>query len=92
MSYITLERNKLYEEIWEEPMSIVCKRYSLSDNGLRKICIKLEIPIPDKSYWGKKRAGKTPTKRKLPEYDGNEYNVSYISCYFYYNRKIRIFS
>lgn len=76
MSYITLERNKLYEEIWEEPMSIVCKRYSLSDNGLRKICIKLEIPIPDKSYWGKKRAGQTPTKRKLPKYDGdNEYKV-----------------
>lgn len=76
MSYITLERNKLYEEIWKEPMSVLCKRYSLSDNGLRKICIKLEIPIPDRSYWGKLRAGKTPEKRKLPKYDGNnEYQV-----------------
>ena len=76
MSSITLERNKLYEEIWEEPISVVCKRYSLSDNGLRKICIKLEIPIPDRSYWGKLRAGKKAEKRNLPKYDGsNEYTV-----------------
>lgn len=30
------EREKLYNEIWEEPVSIVSKRYDVSDTALRK--------------------------------------------------------
>ena len=29
------ERTKLFDEVWNEPMTIVAKRYGVSDNGLR---------------------------------------------------------
>lgn len=76
MTDIKLERQKLYEEVWQEAMNKVAKRYNLSDNGLRKICKKLEIPLPDRSYWGKFHFGKNIPKRKpLPKYDGNDYYI-----------------
>lgn len=38
MPYITIryEREKLYEEVWAEPVQIVAKRYGVSDIALRK--------------------------------------------------------
>jgi hypothetical protein len=61
-------REKIYEEIWAEPIMHVAKRYSMSDVGLGKICKKLKIPRPGLGYWAKKAAGKsTPTRPPLPE-------------------------
>lgn len=61
------EREKLYHEVWTEPVTTVAKRYSLSDNGLRKRCKALRIPLPPVGYWAKKQAGKTVMEQpKLP--------------------------
>lgn len=61
------EREKLFNEVWNEPMTTVAKRYDLSDNGLRKRCIKLEIPLPPVGHWAKLQAGKeSVSKPKLP--------------------------
>lgn len=61
-------RQKIYEEIWAEPILHVAKRYSMSDVGLGKICKKLKIPRPGLGYWAKKAAGKPlPTRPPLPE-------------------------
>ena len=61
-------REKIYEEIWAEPILHVAKRYSMSDVGLGKICKKLKIPGPGLGYWAKKAAGKSIPKRPpLPE-------------------------
>lgn len=61
------ERTQLYNEIWKEPMTTVAKRYGVSDNGLRKRCVKLEIPLPPVGYWAKVKAGvEVPPKPKLP--------------------------
>jgi hypothetical protein len=38
------DREKIYEEIWSEPIQRVCKRYGISDVGLAKVCKKLNIP------------------------------------------------
>lgn len=44
---ITVEqREKLYNEIWEEPIAIVSKRYGMCDMTLKKRCNKLNIPLP----------------------------------------------
>lgn len=59
------EREKLYEEIWSEPVSKVAKRYQISDVGLRKICVNLSIPIPPVGYWAKIAAGQTVKKPSL---------------------------
>jgi hypothetical protein len=72
MPYIhqDFEREKLYEEIWSEPVSKVSKRYDISDVGLRKICMTLEIPLPPLGYWARLAAGKTVKKPSLPATNG----------------------
>lgn len=52
-----LTRKQLYDLVWAEPMSKLCKRYGLSDNGLRKHCKALNIPTPPMGYWAKIAAG-----------------------------------
>jgi hypothetical protein len=53
-----LDRQKLYDEVWSDPVSIVAQRYGLSDVGLAKICRKLRIPLPGRGYWAKVKVGK----------------------------------
>lgn len=64
------ERDKLYEEIWSEPVTKVAKRYQLSDVGLRKICVNLSIPVPPLGYWAKMAAGKAVKRPSLPPTKG----------------------
>ncbi|MBE6990235.1 MAG: hypothetical protein E7426_05770 [Ruminococcaceae bacterium] len=61
------KRETLYREVWEAPMTDVCKRYGISDTGLRKICRKLDVPFPQAGYWAKVRAGKLVPKPDLPK-------------------------
>lgn len=62
---LLFEREKLYEEIWAEPMMQVAKRYGISDVGLAKICKKLSIPPPPRGYWTKKSYGVSTRKEHL---------------------------
>ena len=64
---IKISRKELYEKVWSVPLSQLCKEYNLSDNGLRKICIKQDIPLPISGYWSKVRFGKKVIKTKLPD-------------------------
>lgn len=62
------DRQKIYDEIWSEPMQHVAKRYGMSDVGFAKICKKLKLPRPGLGYWAKKAAGKpVPKQPALPE-------------------------
>jgi len=56
-------REKIYEEIWSEPIQHVAKRYGISDVGLAKVCKKLNIPRPGRGYWAIKAAGKSLPRR-----------------------------
>jgi hypothetical protein len=67
---ITFEREALYAEVWTDPVSTVSKRYRLSDNGLRKICKKLGVPLPPIGYWAKLRSGQKVRKLTLPVHSG----------------------
>jgi hypothetical protein len=62
-------REKLYKEVWEAPMTAVCKRYGVSDVALAKVCRKLNVPRPPVGYWAKKEAGKAPQQPELPAFD-----------------------
>lgn len=62
----TEERETLYNEIWAEPMTIVSKRYGISDVALRKRCIAAGIPVPPAGHWAKVRAGQPVQKIRLP--------------------------
>ena len=61
------ERVKLYNEVWEEPVSTVAARYEISDTALRKHCKKLDIPLPYRGYWAKLKVDKDVKKTKLPK-------------------------
>lgn len=73
---ITFERDKLYEEIWTDPVQTVARRYRISDVGLAKICKKLLIPIPPRGYWARVAAGQKVLKPRLPKVDGNPTFIS----------------
>jgi hypothetical protein len=63
---IEFERAALFREIWASPISTLAKKYGLSDNGLRQICISLAIPLPGRGHWAKVAAGhKIPTPELL---------------------------
>ena len=53
MEKIILTRQELYDLVWENPLSKLAKKYNLSDNGLRKVCKKLDIPLPKNGHWQK---------------------------------------
>ncbi len=58
-------RNQLYELIWSEPLLKLSKKYCISDNGLRKICKSMNIPLPPNGYWMKIKYGKKVKKPQL---------------------------
>lgn len=60
-----LDRNTLYEEVWSTPMQHLAKQYGLSDQGLRKVCVRLQIPLPIRGHWAKIAAGQTIAKPPL---------------------------
>ncbi|MEW6172330.1 MAG: hypothetical protein AB1510_04590 [Bacillota bacterium] len=64
------EREKLYKEVWAEPVTIVSKRYGVSNVALRKVCKRMNIPVPPRGYWAKLRAGGKMKKTPLPPHKG----------------------
>ena len=59
-------REELFQKVWAQPVSIVAKEYQITDNALRKRCIHLNVPIPERGYWAKLRAGKPVNRPQLP--------------------------
>ena len=71
MEKITLSRQQLYDMVWTEPMLALAKKYNISDRGLRKICIRMNIPVPKMGHWAKVKFGKPIRIVRLPaDYSG----------------------
>lgn len=70
-------REKLYEEVWNEPVTIVAKKYGVSDVAINKACKKMNIPTPGVGYWQKVKAGAKIDRPKLPK-KGEELLVKHI--------------
>ncbi len=64
---IRFDRVTLHEEVWSVPLTQLGKKYGLSDNGIRKICKAMNIPLPRAGHWAKVAAGKVVSKTPLPE-------------------------
>jgi hypothetical protein len=60
-------REKLYEQIWAEPVQQVAKLYGISDVRLGKVCRILDIPVPPRGYWAKLRSGYKSRQPRLPK-------------------------
>lgn len=64
---MSITRDKLYEEVWAEPMTKVAARFKVSSNYLARVCHYLNVPFPHRGYWAKRQFGKTPTRPPLPD-------------------------
>jgi hypothetical protein len=62
-----VDREKLYEEVWAEPMIVVAARYGVSSSFLARVCTRMRVPSPERGYWAKRAVGKAPPKPALPE-------------------------
>lgn len=67
--YNVYDREVLYREVWEQPVTEIAKKYMVSDVAIHKVCKSLVIPTPPAGYWAKLRAGKTVKKIPLPQGD-----------------------
>jgi hypothetical protein len=61
-------RETLYEEVWQSPVSKVAEKYGISDVAVAKVCRKLNIPVPGRGYWARKSAGYKLSKQPLPPF------------------------
>lgn len=66
------ERDVLYKEVWEQPVTKVGEKYGVSDVMIHKVCKSLEIPVPPRGYWTKKQAGQPVEIIPLPESSGQK--------------------
>ena len=57
MKEVTFTRKELYDLVWTEPLIRLAKKYKISDNGLRKICKRMNIPLPNSGHWQKIQNG-----------------------------------
>lgn len=69
---MSVSRDKLYEEIWAEPMTTVAQRYDLSSNYLARICERLKIPRPHRGYWQQRAFGAKVARDPLPPAETGE--------------------
>ena len=51
-------RKELYDLVWNKPLTHIAKDYNFSDNGIRKICKKHNIPLPKNGHWSKLKFNK----------------------------------
>lgn len=63
---IRFERVALYDEVWSTPLTKLGEKYGMSDNGIRKVCKAMDIPLPSAGHWAKVEAGQQVTKAELP--------------------------
>lgn len=62
----TWNREELYAEVWDQPLTKLMTKYGISAVALGKVCRKLQIPLPGRGYWTKKDFGKPVERAPLP--------------------------
>jgi hypothetical protein len=60
-------REELYADVWETPLTKLTAKYGVSAYILRNVCRKLQIPVPPSGYWIQKEFGKSVERAPLPE-------------------------
>lgn len=70
MESVTFNRRELYDLIWSESILSLSKKYAISDVGLRKACMRMNIPFPPSGYWSKIQHGQHPPVASFPEQRG----------------------
>ncbi|HTF40442.1 MAG TPA: hypothetical protein VK754_07605 [Propionibacteriaceae bacterium] len=59
-------RAQLFERVWSQPVASLAVEWGLSGPGLKKVCRRLQIPVPPRGYWAKLKAGHRIKRPALP--------------------------
>lgn len=62
-----VSRERLYQEVWSEPMTTVAQKYKVSSSFLARVCTWLNVPRPERGYWAKLAVGKVTKRPPLPD-------------------------
>ena len=76
MEDINLSRSELYTMVWAEPISVIAKKYEISNLGLRQLCKNKMIPIPEIGHWQKVQFGKRVFQPKLSDLSQDEQDAN----------------
>jgi len=72
---IKMARAELFERVWSQPVAKLAEEWGITGNGLKKVCRRVQIPVPPRGYWAKLKAGhslKRPSLPVLPNGSGQE--------------------
>lgn len=64
-----ITREEFYELVWSMPIRDLARNFELSDKGLAKRCVRLNVPRPPQGYWLMKEEDRKAHKIPLPEYE-----------------------
>jgi hypothetical protein len=64
---MSVDRTKLYAEVWAEPMTTVAKRYDVSSSFLARVCERLGVPRPPRGFWAQRAVGIKLKQPPLPD-------------------------
>jgi hypothetical protein len=67
---VRLDRRKLYERVWSEPVDSIAASWGLSGRGLAKACERLGVPVPPRGYWAKIQNGARQSQPSLRDSPG----------------------
>ena len=68
MPSMSVAREKLYKEVWAEPMTTVAQRYKVSSSFLARVCQRLSVPPPPRGYWPKLKVGRQTMRIRCPTF------------------------
>jgi hypothetical protein len=63
---IRVDRAELFERVWSLPVVRLADEWGLSGPGLKKVCRRLQVPVPPRGYWAKLKAGHRDRRPHLP--------------------------
>ena len=73
MKTLVFTRKQFYGLVWSKPVVSLAKKYLISETELRKLCKKLDVPLPKVGHWSKLQARKPVVMEKLPSaYTGEQ--------------------
>lgn len=68
-----ISRKELYDLVWSTPLSKITLQYAYTNDGIKKICMQYDVPMPQNGYWLKLKYNKKYKKEKLnPLFDGED--------------------
>jgi hypothetical protein len=63
---VKMDRAQLFERVWSDPVAKLAAEWGLSGPGLKKVCRKLQVPVPPRGHWARRKAGQRVSRPHLP--------------------------